>query len=240
MFRLNVRDFFLNERARPQKPENKQTDSQQQEGRRGTHVGARFEGRLSVIVHHPRARSSCSPPNHATSAPGDKGSRRLLFHQHACVREIMDMEPLQLMRGMDVDLGMGLGDDLGGFEGFDAIFAEPNSTTDFFKSCALEEAQEQEDAMTTSTFQGPPSPVTAFGQQQHQQGNDFAQESWNAGAQEQVQAWLATSLSTSEPTRNPNALLHHHSGGKPRARKRHDEDEALEAEESALPLMKVS
>lgn len=151
------------------------------------------------------------------------------------------MEPLQLMRGMDVDLGMGLGDDLGGFEGFDAIFAEPNSTTDFFKSCALEEEQELEDAITTAAFPGPPSPMAAFGEQHHQKGNDFAQESWNAGAQEQVQAWLATGLSTSEPARNPNALLHQHphSGGKPRSRKRHDEDEALEAEEEVFPLIKV-
>lgn len=145
------------------------------------------------------------------------------------------MEPLQLMRGMDIDLGMGLGDDLGAFEGFDAIFAEPNNTTDFFK-CALEEAQEQEDAATTSTFNGPPSPVSTFGQQQPKV-NDFALDSWNTGSQEQVQAWLTTRLSTSEPTRNPNALLH--SGGKPRARKRHDEEEALEAEEAVFPVIKV-
>lgn len=165
-------------------------------------------------------------------------SRRLI--SRAC--ETMEMEPLQLIRGMDVDIGMGLGDDLGGFEGFDAIFAEPSNTTDFFKCCALEDAQEQEDAATTSAFHGPPSPVTTFGQQQ--KGHDFALESWNTGGQEQVQAWLTTGLSTSEPcTRNPNALLHsssmHSSGAKPRARKRHDEDEALEAEGSTFPLIKV-
>lgn len=145
----------------------------------------------------------------------------------------MNTEPSQLIRGMDVDIGMGLGDDLGGFEGFDTMFAEPNNTTDFFNFCALEETQQEQDAATTSTFSSPPSPADAFGQQQR--GHDFAQDSWNTGGQ-QVQAWPSQTLSASEPKRTPSALLH---GGKPRSRKRHDEDEALEVAEEAFPMMKV-
>lgn len=146
----------------------------------------------------------------------------------------MDMEPSQLIRGMDVDIGMGLGDELGGFEGFDTMFAEPNNTTDFFNLCALEEAQQEQDMVTTSAFSSPPSPLEAFGQ--HQRGHDFAQESWHTG-QQHIQAWPTLTLSASEPSRNPNALLQ--GSGKPRARKRHDEDEALEAAEDAFPVMKV-
>ena len=137
---------------------------------------------------------------------------------------------------MDVDIGMGLGDDLGGFEGFDAMFAEPSNTTDFFSFCALEETQQQQqqqDAATTSAFGAPLSPVSSFGQQQR--GNDFAQESWNAGGQ-QPQGWHSLTLATSEPSRKPNLSFQ---GGKPRARKRHEEDEALEAEEAAFPILKV-
>ena len=153
--------------------------------------------------------------------------------------EAMNMEPSQLVRGMDVDIGMGLGDDLGGFEGFDTMFAEPTNTTDFFNFCALEEAQHEQDAATTSVFSSPPSPVSgAFGQQQRG-GHDFAQDSWNTGGGQQIQAWPSLTLSASEPSRNPSVLLQHGGGGKPRARKRHDEDEALEAAEDAFPLMKV-
>ena len=147
----------------------------------------------------------------------------------------MNPEPSQLIRGMDVDIGMGLGDDLGGFEGFDTMFAEPTNTTDFFNFCALEEGQQEQDAATTSAFSSPPSPVGAFGQQQR--GSDFAQESWNTGGQQQIQAWPSLTLSSSDASRNPNVLLQ--GGGKPRARKRHDEDEALEAAEEAFPMMKV-
>lgn len=145
----------------------------------------------------------------------------------------MDIEPTQLARGMEVDIGMGLGDELGGFEGFDSVFAEPTNTTDFFNFCALEETQQQQDAATTSAFGAPLSPVSSFGQQQR--AHDFAQESWNAGGSQQIQGWPSLSLTTSEPSRNPMMLT----GGKPRARKRHDEDEALEAEESAFPILKV-
>eukprot|EP00903_Cladosiphon_okamuranus_P005755 g5708.t1 len=148
----------------------------------------------------------------------------------------MNMEPSQLTRGMDVDVGMGLGDELGGFEGFDTMFAEPNNTTDFFNFCALEEAQHEQDAATTSAFSSPPSPAGAFGQQQR--GHGFSQESWNTGGQQQIQAWPSLTLSASEPSRKakPSVLLQ--AGGKPRARKRHDEDEALEAAEDAFPMMK--
>lgn len=147
----------------------------------------------------------------------------------------MNTEPSQLIRGMDIDIGMGLGDDLGGFEGFDTMFAEPNNTTDFFNFCALEDAQHEQDAATTSAFSSPPSPVGAFGQQQR--GHDYSQDSWNTGGQQQIQAWPSLTLSSSEPSRNPNVLLQ--GGGKPRARKRHDEDDALEATEEAFPVMKV-
>lgn len=139
---------------------------------------------------------------------------------------------------MDVDIGMGLGDDLGGFEGFDTMFADTNNTTDFFSFCALEEAQQEQDAATTtSAFSSPPSPAGVFGQLKS--GHDVPQESWNTSGQQQVQAWPSLTLSTSEPSRNPNVLLPGAGGGKPRARKRHDEDEALEAAEDALPMMKV-
>jgi len=145
----------------------------------------------------------------------------------------MDMEPTQLARGMDVDIGMGLGDELGGFEGFDSMFADQGNTTDFFNFCALEESQQQQqDTATTSVFGAPLSPVTSFGQQQR--SHDFAQESWNAGGSQQSQGWPSLNLSSIEPSRNQ--MLQ---GGKPRARKRHDEDEALEAEESAFPILKV-
>lgn len=156
----------------------------------------------------------------------------------------MNMEPSQLIRGMDVDIGMGLGDDLGGFEGFDTMFTEPNNTTDFFNFCALEEAQQEQDATTTSAFSSPPSPVGgAFGQQQR--GQDFAQDSWNTGGQQQqqqqIQAWPSLTLSSSEPSRNIASVLlqQQQAGGKPRARKRHDEDEALESAEESFPMMKV-
>lgn len=157
--------------------------------------------------------------------------------QTSSTRETMNAEPSQLIRGMDVDIGMGLGDDLGGFEGFDTMFAEPNNTTDFFNLCALDE--QEQDAATTSALSSPPSLVDSFGQQQR--GHDFAQDSWNTAAvvaqQQQIQAWPSLTLSSSEPTRNPNVLLQ--GGGKPRVRKRHDEDEALEAAEEAFPVLKV-
>lgn len=155
----------------------------------------------------------------------------------------MEMEPSQLIKGMDVDIGMGLGDDLGGFEGFDAMFAEPNSTSDFFKFCEIEDTQQQHQqdmAITNSAFQGPPSPASTFGHQP--KVSEFGQESWTSGGQQQlqIQAWpLTTTLSSSEPTQrlNPNLLLP--TGGKPRARKRHDEDEALVSKESVFPVIKV-
>ncbi|CAM9580377.1 unnamed protein product [Ectocarpus fasciculatus] len=155
----------------------------------------------------------------------------------------MEIEPSQLIKGMDVDIGMGLGDDLGGFEGFDAMFAEPNSTSDFFKFCEIEDTQQQQHqqdmAITNSAFQGPPSPASTFGHQP--KVSDFGQESWASGGQQlQIQAWpLTTTLSSSAPTQqhlNPNLLLP--SGGKPRARKRHDEDEALVSKESVFPVIK--
>ncbi|CAN0070771.1 unnamed protein product [Ectocarpus sp. 4 AP-2014] len=152
----------------------------------------------------------------------------------------METEPSQLIKGMDVDIGMGLGDDLGGFEGFDAMFAEPNSTSDFFKFCEIEDTQQeqhqQDMAITNSAFQGPPSPASSFGHQP--KVSDFGQESWIPGGQQQppIQAWPLTM--SSEPTQrvNPNLLLP--SGGKPRARKRHDEDEALVSKESVFPVIK--
>lgn len=153
----------------------------------------------------------------------------------------METEPSQLIKGMDVDIGMGLGDDLGGFEGFDAMFAEPNSTSDFFKFCEIEDTQQHEHqqdmAITNSAFQGPPSPASTFGHQP--KVSDFEQESWIPGGQHQlpIQAWPLTT--SCEPTQrvNPNLLLP--SGGKPRARKRHDEDEALVSKESVFPVIKV-
>ncbi|CAM9613762.1 unnamed protein product [Ectocarpus sp. 8 AP-2014] len=152
----------------------------------------------------------------------------------------METEPSQLIKGMDVDIGMGLGDDLGGFEGFDAMFAEPNSTSDFFKFCEIEDTQQQQHqqdmAITNSAFQGPPSPASTFGHQP--KVSDFGQESWIPGGQQQlpIQAWPLTT--SSEPTQrvNPNLLLP--TGGKPRARKRHDEDEALVSKESVFPVIK--
>lgn len=141
------------------------------------------------------------------------------------------MEPSQLTRGMDVDIGMGLGDDLGGFEGFDAMFAEPNSTNDFFKFCALEDAQQHDAATTTSSFKPPPSPVGTFGQQRER---DFAQEGWNTSGQQQIEAWPPLTCPPSNERVTPNLLPQN--GGKPRARKRHDEDAA---EESAFPVIKV-
>ncbi|CAM9190749.1 unnamed protein product [Hapterophycus canaliculatus] len=139
------------------------------------------------------------------------------------------MEPSQLTRGMDVDIGMGLGDDLGGFEGFDAMFAEPNSTTDFFKFCALDDAQHH-DSATTSAFKSPPSPAGTFGQQNER---DIAGEGWNTGGQQQIEAWPPLTCPPSHERVTPNLLPQ--SSGKPRARKRHDEDEA---EESAFPVIK--
>lgn len=143
----------------------------------------------------------------------------------------MEMEPSQLARGMDVDIGMGLGDDLGGFEGFDAMFAEPNSTTDFFKFCALEDAQ-QYDAATMPVFKSPPSPVGKVVAQQRER--DFAQEGWNTCNQQQIEAWPSLTCPPTNERVTPNLLPQ--SGGKPRARKRHDEDQV---EESAFPVIKV-
>ncbi|CAM9351362.1 unnamed protein product [Scytosiphon promiscuus] len=141
----------------------------------------------------------------------------------------MELEPSQLAREMDVDIGMGLGDDLGGFEGFDAMFAEPNSTTDFFKFCALEDAQ-QHDSATTPAFKSPPSPAGTFGQQRER---EFAQEGWNISGQQQIEAWPPLTCAPSNERVTPSLLPQ--SGGKPRARKRHDEDQA---EESAFPVIK--
>lgn len=139
----------------------------------------------------------------------------------------MEMEPSQqLLRAMDVDLGAGLGDDLGGFEGFDDLFANHN-TSDFFKFCPLDEAQP--DALGVTA---PPSPgssgvsASPLGQGEH----DFAKDDWSRG-QQQTPTW--------ETALTPVLAPRMHVRGKPRARKRHDEDEALEAEEATHPVPKV-
>lgn len=149
----------------------------------------------------------------------------------------MEMEPSSLLRSMDVDLGAGLGDDLGGFEGFDDLFAHQGTTSDFFKFCALDEAQQD---TTVAAMPAPLSPGGGTGATLGafvSGGYDFAQqESCRLAQQSQTQNWETNTLPLL--TTDPATTLAHVSG-KPRGRKRLEEDEALEAEEVACPSIKV-
>lgn len=145
----------------------------------------------------------------------------------------MEMEPSSLLRSMDVDLGAGLGDDLGGFEGFDDIFAHQSTSSDFFKFCALDEAQ-QDPAVTP--IPAPLSPGTGVANlgQFVSEGYGFAAQ--ERRAQSQAQTWN-TNNTLPLLTTDPATLAHVR--GKPRARKRLEGDDSLEAEEVVCPSIKV-
>lgn len=146
----------------------------------------------------------------------------------------MEMEPSSLLRSMDVDLGAGLGDDLGGFEGLDDIFAHQSNNSDFFKFCALDEAQQD---ATVAAIPAPLSPGSSGASLGPfvSVGYGFAQQESCRIAQEQSQTqnWENTLPFLTDPTTLAQVR------GKPRGRKRLEEDEALEAEEVACPSIKV-
>lgn len=147
----------------------------------------------------------------------------------------MEIEPSSLLRSMDVDLGAGLGDDLGGFEGFDDLFAHQSTTSDFFKFCALDEAQQD---ASVAAIPAPLSPVGSCGATLGpfvSGGYGFAQQETCRVAQHSQTQNLENTLPflTTDPSTLANVL------GKPRGRKRLEEDEALEAEEVACPPIKV-
>lgn len=143
---------------------------------------------------------------------------------------------------MDVDLGRGLGDDLAGFDGLDDLFAPNNSrenTPDFFKFCALEDGAEGGGGgrpLCSETGVGPI--VTA-----PSSPGSCARNSWMAASsdrdfgQHEMKADMKESLGALGGMGMMNTAL----GGKPRARKRHDEDDALESleEASSRPIPKV-
>lgn len=139
---------------------------------------------------------------------------------------------------MDVDLGAGLGDDLGVFDGIDELFAPNSTTSDFFEFCALEDAQQD----TGSVVTAPPSPgssntsMSPFGQGG---GDVFAPEDWNCGPHGHQTYQPHQIRDNARPVMQAGPTMRIHVRGKPRARKRHDEDEALEAEEPAHPFLKV-
>lgn len=132
---------------------------------------------------------------------------------------------------MEVDLGAGLGDDLGGFDALDELFA-PSSTPDFFKSSILDNG-------TQAAVTAPPSPGSS-GTSSSWPGDgegDFAHDDWN-----QPVASIRRENVKLESIKAVGALTEpamHVRNSKPRARKRHDEDEALQAIETAHPSMKV-
>lgn len=147
----------------------------------------------------------------------------------------MEVDP-QPLRGMDVELGNGLGDE---FEVFDDLFAPSTNNSDFLIFCALDE-QAQQDAAAVAT--APPSPgssgasSSAFGQVGHvlsQDDRNHTNQHEHSRDRENYtitnKALIASSLS----------LSHGGMRGKPRARKRHDEDEALEPRDSTYPILKV-
>lgn len=140
----------------------------------------------------------------------------------------MDLDPSRITRAMDVDLGVGLGDLMGvglGDDGFDDLFAPNANTSDFLKFCALDDAQQEQGPALTA----PPSPGSSnVGTSAFALGDyDFAHERNNRG-QAEIAQW--------ELTTAPVPMMH---PGKPRGRKRHDEDDATEATEAAHPLVKV-
>lgn len=128
---------------------------------------------------------------------------------------------------MDVDLGVGLGDDLGGFEGFDELFSNPNPS-DIFKFCAIEEGGAPHEArapltMTPLTSESASEITNQLGLGEYSSGY----EDWNRGRPREIPKSDVTHGAVMYPT------------GKPRARKRHDEDEALESTEVVPPILKV-
>lgn len=143
----------------------------------------------------------------------------------------MELEPLQSTRSMEVDLGAGLGDDLGGFDALDELFA-PSNTPDFFKSSTLDNG-------TQAAVTAPPSPGSS-GTSSSWLGEgegDFAPDDWHQQA-----ASMRRENVKLESIRAVRALTEpamHVRNSKPRARKRHDEDEALKAIETAHPSIKV-
>lgn len=142
----------------------------------------------------------------------------------------MEIEPLLSTRTMEVDLGAGLGDDLGGFDALDELFA-PGNTPEFFKLSTLDDG--------TQAATAPPSPGSS-GTSSSWLGDgegDFAQDDWS----QQV----VSSPRESEKLESHSVVwaqmepAMHVRNSKPRARKRHDEDEALESTETAQPSVKV-
>ena len=131
-------------------------------------------------------------------------------------------------RAMDVDLGVGLGDDLGGFEGFDELLSNPNQS-DFFKFCALEEGGPQHDSKVTLAMATPASGSTVVGMNP----GGLGEYSTDCDEWEGVRA---RDIAKSEVTHG--AVMY--ASGKPRSRKRQDEDDAIfEATEAAYPILKV-
>ena len=147
----------------------------------------------------------------------------------------MEMEPSSLLRSMDVDLGAGLGDDLGGFEGFDDLFAHQSTTSDFFKFCALDEAEQDATGTTIPAPLSPGSSGASVGPFVSV-GYGFAQQESCRLAQQQSQT---QNWETALPFLSTDPTTLAHVRGKPRGRKRLEEDEALEAEEVACPSIKV-
>lgn len=136
----------------------------------------------------------------------------------------MEPESPHINKQMDVDLRGTLGDDLAGFDGFEDLFA-PSNGPDFLKFCALEDGQ-QDLVMGASA---PPSPGTS-GASTHifvDRERDIVQDDWKKQRERQVMGedWLS----------GPPMQMQ----GKPRARKRRDEDQALEIEAPVPPLIKV-
>lgn len=128
---------------------------------------------------------------------------------------------------MDMDLGVGLGDDLGGFEGFDELFSNPNPS-DIFKFCAIEESGAPHEsraplATTPITSESAGEITKQVGLGEYSSGY----EDWNRGRPRETPKLDVTHGAVMYPT------------GKPRARKRHDEDEALESTEVVPPILKV-
>lgn len=153
---------------------------------------------------------------------------------------------------MDVDLGAGLGDELVAFDGFDDLFAPTTGrggTPDIFKFCALDDggvgaqAQAQE-TDTRASATAPTSPGLCSTSWLADGGDrDFAQDDWKRVIRENGSTNLGLGLGGAMlGVGVPAGMGAMNIGGKPRARKRHDEeDEALETpdEVTTRPIFKV-
>lgn len=143
---------------------------------------------------------------------------------------------------MDIGLGGALGDDLAGFDGFDDLFA-PNNGPDLFTFCGLgkglgvtdSQHDNSDDIDAGLIATAPPSPGSS--------GTSSASwlVDWEHGGEPESlprdsNVFRVGGVGTLPTTAMMAVPVH----GKPRARKRHDEDEALESKDEAPPVLKVS